>query len=55
MSGADAWVAIDSPAAGGATADAALYFEIGVADTFETTGSTVPAAAAGFAEAGKGS
>ena len=55
MSGADAWVAGDSPAAGGATADAVLDFEFGIGDACETTGSTLPAAAAVFAEAGKGS
>ena len=55
MSGTDAWVASDSPAAGGARADAVLYFEIGVGDTCGATGSTAPAAAAAFAEAGMGS
>jgi hypothetical protein len=55
MSGADAWVARDSPAAGraAAAAEAALNSEIGVEDACEETGSTVPAGAAVLAEAGK--
>jgi hypothetical protein len=52
MSGADAWVARDSPAARGAPAEAVLYSEIGVGDPCGA-GSTVPAAAVSV-EAGKG-
>lgn len=55
MSGADAWVAGDSPAAGGAAAEAVLRSEIGVGDACGATGSTVPAGGAVLAEAGKGS
>jgi hypothetical protein len=54
MSGADAWVARDSPAGrAAAAAEAALNSEIGVEDACEETGSTVPAGAAVLAEAGK--
>ena len=55
MSGADAWVARNSPAAGRAAAEAVLNCEIGVEDACEATGGTVAAGAAVWAEAGKGS
>jgi len=55
MSGADAWVARDTPFAGGAADEAVLYSEVGVGDACGATGSTVPAGAAVLAEAGKGS
>ena len=55
ISGADAWVARDSPAAGRAAAEAVLNCEIGVEDACEATGGTVAAGAAVWAEAGKGS
>ena len=54
MSGADAWVARDLPAAAGrAAAEAVLNCEIGVEDACEATGWTVTAGAAVSAEAGK--
>jgi hypothetical protein len=42
MSGADAWVARDSPAAGRAAAEAVLNCEIGVEDACEATGGRSP-------------
>jgi len=54
MSGADALVARDSPAAAGrAAAEAVLNCEIGVEDACEAAGGAVAAGAAVLAEAGK--
>ena len=53
MSGADAWVARESPAAGRAAVEAVLSSDIGVGDTCGATGSTDPVGAAVSVEAGK--
>jgi hypothetical protein len=42
MSGADAWVARDTPPAGGVAAGAVLYSEVGVGGACGATSSTAP-------------